>query len=325
MKAIVFTQYGSPDVLQFSDVKRPAPGDDEVLVQVHAASVNSWDWDLLKGIPFPNRMMFGVMKPKTGRLGIDIAGRVERVGVGVKQFRPGDEVFGDISGCGMGAFAEYAIARENALAPKPSGLTFEQAAAVPHTAILALQGLRDMGQVRKGHRVLINGAGGGAGTFGIQIAKYHGAEVTGVDRPEKFELLRSLGADHVIDYATEDFAKDGPVYDLILDVVTHRSIFDYKRALAPGGTYVMLGGGSYGRVYQTAFFGPMISLAGKKTMGVLMHEPNRGLDVVTELIETGKIVPVIDRTYPLAGTPDALRYFGSGQAKGKIVITMNLE
>jgi NADPH:quinone reductase-like Zn-dependent oxidoreductase len=322
MKAIVFEKYGPPDVLQLKEVEKPTPKDNEVLVRVHAASVNSWDWELLRGRPFLNRLLFGLFKPKIRILGIDIAGRVEAVGKNAKRFRPGDEVFGDLSGSGMGGFAEYVCARENALTPKPASMTFEEAAAIPHTAILALQGLRDKGHIKKGQKVLINGAGGGAGTFGVQIAKSFGAEVTCVDSPEKFDMLRSIGADRVIDYTQEDFTKDGPVYDLILDVVTYRSIFDYKRALAPKGIYVMLGGGSWGRVYQTIFLGPMISMAGRKKMGILVHKPNKDLDTIKELFEAGKVVPVIDKRYTLSEVPEALRYLGEGHAKGKVVITL---
>ena len=264
MKAIVYTRYGPPDVLQLQEVEKPAPKDNEVLVKVHAASVNSWDRDLLSGTPFINRLLFfGVLKPKTKILGCDIAGRVEAVGRNVKQFQPGDEVFGDISGCGFGGFAEYVCAHENSLAMKSASMTFGEAAAVPQTAVLALQGLRDKGQIQKGQKVLINGAGGGSGTFAVQIAKSFGAEVTGVDSTGKLDMLRSIGADQVIDYTQEDFTNNGQVYDLILDVVTYRSIFDYKRALSPKGIYVMLGGGSWARVFQNMFLGPYISMTGE--------------------------------------------------------------
>jgi len=270
MKAIVYSRYGPPDVLELKEIARPTPKENEVLVKVLAASVNSWDWDLLRGTPFANRLMFGIVKPKIGILGCDIAGQVEAVGRNVKQFQPGDEVFGDISGCGWGGFAEYVCARENVLALKLASMTFEEAAAVPQAAVLALQGLRDKGKIQPGQKVLINGAGGGAGTFGVQIAKSFGAEVTGVDSASKLDMLRSIGADHVIDYTQEDFTKNGQVYDLILDVVTHRSIFDYKRALSPMGIYVMLGGGSWARVFQTMFLGPLISMTGSKKMGLLI-------------------------------------------------------
>jgi NADPH:quinone reductase-like Zn-dependent oxidoreductase len=322
MKAIVCTKYGPPEVLKLEEVAKPTPKDNEVLVKIHAASINSWDWGLLRGTPFMNRLVFGVLKPKTKILGCDIAGRVEAVGRNVKQFQPGDEVFGDISGCGWGGFAEYVCASENALALKSAGMTFEQAAAVPQAGLLALQGLRDKGHIQKGQKVLINGAGGGAGTFAVQIAKSYGAEVTGVDSTGKLDMLRSIGADHVIDYTQEDFTKKGQHYDLVLDVVTYRSIFDYKRVLSPKGIYVMLGGGSWARVYQAMFLGPWISMTGSKKMGILMHKPNKGLAFMKELLEAGKVVPVIDKRYPLSKVPEALRYFGKGDAKGKVVITV---
>ena len=322
MKAIVYQKYGLPDALQLKEVEKPSPEDDEVLIKVHAASVNSWDWDLLRGKPFANRLMFGLLKPKIKILGVDVAGRVEAVGGNAKQFQPGDEVFGDISGCGWGGFAEYVCARENALVLKPAGMTFEEAAAVPQAAVLALQGLRYKGQIQPGQKVLINGAGGGAGTFAVQIAKFFGAEVTGVDSTRKLDIMRSIGADRVIDYTGEDFTKNGQLYDLILDVVTYRSIFDYKRALSPKGIYVMLGGGSWARVFQAMFLGPLISMTGSKKMGILMHKPNKDLAFMKELFEAGKVVPVIDRCYPLSDVAEALRYFGEGQAKGKVVITV---
>ena len=220
MKAIVYHKYSPPDVLELNEVEKPTPKDDEVLIKIHAASVNSWDWDLLRGKPFVNRLLFGLLKPKINILGVDIAGQVEAVGRNVKRFEPGDEVFGDISGCGFGAFAEYVCARENVLALKSTSMTFQEAAAVPQAAVLALQGLRDKGQIQKGQKVLINGAGGGAGSFAVQIAKSFGAEVTGVDSTGKLDMMRSIGADQVIDYTQEDFTKNGQVYDLILDVVT---------------------------------------------------------------------------------------------------------
>jgi NADPH:quinone reductase-like Zn-dependent oxidoreductase len=243
MKAVVYTIYGPPEVLQLKQVEKPTPGDDEVLIKVHAASVNSWDWDLLRGVPFVNRILAGLLKPTKIRiLGCDIAGRIEAVGKSVKLLRPGDEVFGDLSGCGWGGFAEYVCARDNAVVLKPANMTFEQAAAIPQAGLLALQGLRDKGQVQAGQKVLINGAGGGVGTFALQIAKSFGAEVTCVDSANKLDMLRSSGAGHVIDYKKEDFTWNGQHYDLILDVMGYHSIFDYKRALSPRGKYVMVGG-----------------------------------------------------------------------------------
>ena len=235
MKAIVCTKYGSPDVLQLKEVAKPIPEDNEVLVEVHAASVNDWDWGLLRGKPFLNRLLFGLLKPKIKILGSDIAGRVEAVGRNVKQFQPGDEVFGDISGCGWGGFAEYVCARENALALKPASMTFEEAAAVPQAAVLALQGLRDKGQIQPGQKVLINGAGGGVGTFAVQIAKSFGAEVTGVDSTRKLDMVRSIGADHVIDYTQEDFTQSGQRYDLILDVDGISFDFRLQACIKPQG------------------------------------------------------------------------------------------
>jgi len=320
MKAMVYTKYGTPDVLQLKEVEKPDPEDNEVLIKVHAASVNSWDWDLLRGTPFVNRLMFGLLKPKV-ILGCDIAGRVEAVGRNVKQLQPDDEVFGDLSGCGWGGFAEYVCARENALALKPACLTFEQAAAVPQAALLALQGLRYKGQIQPGQKILINGAGGGVGTFAVQMAKSLGAEVTGVDSTQKLEVVRSLGADHVIDYTQEDFTKNGKPYDMILDVAGFRSIYDYRRVLGPGGVYVMIGGSS-ALVFQLMFLGPWISMVGSKKMGILLHKPNKGLDFITGLFEAGKVEPVIDRRYPLSEAADALRYFGAGLARGKVVITL---
>ncbi len=322
MKAIVFTKYGSPDVLQLKEVAKPIPKDNEVLIKVHATSVNDWDWGLLRGKPFVNRLLFGLLKPKIKILGVDIAGQVEAVGRNVKQFQPGDEVFGDISGCGMGGFAEYVCARENVLALKSAKMTFEEAAAIPHTAVLALQGLRYKGQIHKGQKVLINGAGGGAGTIAVQIAKSFGAEVTGVDSTSKLDMMRSIGADQVIDYTQEDFTKNEQRYDLILDFAAYHSIFDYKRALSPKGIYVMVGGSS--RVFQgVMFLGRLISMTGSKKMGILMHRPNTNdLVLMKELLEAGKVVPVIERRYPLSEVPEALRYFGEGHAKGKLVITL---
>ncbi|MFC2002239.1 NAD(P)-dependent alcohol dehydrogenase [Chloroflexota bacterium] len=290
------------------------------MIKVHAASVNDWDWGLLRGKPFVNRFLFGLLKPNK-ILGCDIAGRVEAVGRNVKQFQPGDEVFGDISGCGFGAFAEYVCARDNVLALKPASMTFDEAAAVPQAAVLALQGLRDKGQIQKGQKVLINGAGGGAGTFAVQIAKSSEAEVTGVDNTSKLDMMRSIGADHVIDYTEEDFTKNGQRYDLILDFAAYHSIFDYKRALNPKGIYVMVGGSS-ARFSQVMFLGSWISMTGSKKMGALMHKPNKDLAFMKELLEAGKVVPVIDRRYPLGEVAEALRYFGEGHAKGKVVITL---
>jgi NADPH:quinone reductase-like Zn-dependent oxidoreductase len=320
---MVYTEYGSPDVLQYLEVEKPAPGDNEVLVKVHAASVNEWDWSLLRGVPFVNRLITrGFQKPKVTILGNDIAGRVEAVGSSVTRFQPGDAVFGDISGRTWGGFAEYVCARESALMLKPPGMTFEEAAAIPHTALLALQGLNHAGPIGPGQNVLINGAGGGAGTFAIQLAKLAGAEVTGVDRAGKFGGMRSLGADHVIDFTQEDFTRNGRQYDRILDVAAYRSVFDYQRALSPGGAYVVVGG-SMLRILQIALVGPRIAKTEDKHLSLLAHHPNQGLDEIIALFEAGKVKPIIDRRYPLNETAAAFQYYATGQAVGKIVITVD--
>jgi len=319
MKAIVHTKYGSPDVLEFKDVEKPTPKDNEALVKVHAASLNAADLEHLRGTPMVR--MEGLRKPKYKILGSDIAGRVETIGINVKQFKPGDEIFVDLSVCGFGAFAEYVCVPEKALALKPVSMTFEEAATLPQAAILALQGLRDKNQIQPGQKVLINGAGGGVGTFAVQIAKSFGAEVTGVDSTEKLDMVRSIGADQVIDYTQEDFTKSGQHYDLILDVVVSRSISDYKRALNPKGILRMVGG-SMARVFKAMFLGSLISRS--KKMSIVMWKPNKKEDLVfiTELLEAGKVVPVIDRSYPLSEVAEALRYLEEGHHQGKIVITV---
>lgn len=322
MQAMVFTKYGPPEVLKLKELAEPRPENNEVLIKVYAASVNSWDWELLRGTPFVNRLMAGLLKPKKLKiLGCDIAGRVEAVGKNVKQFSPGDEVFGDLSRCGWGGFAEYVCARDNALVLKPTSMTFEQAAAIPQAGLLALQGLRYKGEILPGQSVLLNGAGGGVGTFAVQIAKSFGAEVTGVDSTKKLDLLRSLGADHVIDYTQEDFTKNQQRYDRIIDVAGYRSIFDYRRALSPRGIYVMVGGSS-ALVNQLLFWGPWMTMTTSQKMGLLLHKANKGLEIMAELFESGKIVPVIDRCYPLSEVAEALRYFEEGEVQGKVVITV---
>ena len=319
MKAIVCTKYGPPEILQLKEVEKPTPKDNEVLIRVHAASVNASDWEFLKGKPLYTRM-WGLLKPKNQILGSDIAGRVEAVGGKVKRFRLDDAVFGDILER-WGGFAEYVCAPEDALMLKPASMSFEEAAAVPQAAVVALQGLHDKGKIQRGQKVLINGAGGGGGSFAVQLAKLSGAEVTGVDNMEKLDMMRSMGADFVIDYIQEDFTQNGKLYDLILDFVASHSIFDYKRALTSSGMYVLVGG-SMTHIFQTLFLGLLISITGTKKMGILGAKPNKGLALMIELIESGKVVPVIDKRYPLSEVPKALRYLGEGHAKGKVVITM---
>jgi NADPH:quinone reductase-like Zn-dependent oxidoreductase len=316
MKAIVYERYGTPDILQLKEVEKPTPKEDEVLIEVQAASVNYSDWVYVRGKPFVARLMgSGLLKPKKMMLGADVSGRVEVVGRNVEQFRPGNEVFGDLSVCGWGGFAEYVSVPENVIASKPVSLTFEESAAVPQAAIVALQGLRDEGQIQPGQKVLINGASGGIGTFAVQIAKSFGAEVTGVCGTRNLDMVRSIGADHVIDYTREDFTQNGQQYDLILDIKAYRSISDYERALSSSGMYV-LAGGSVLRILQTA-------LTRDEKMHNFQARPNqKDLVLMAELIESGKVVPVIDRRYPLSEVAEAVRYYGEGHAKGKVVITV---
>jgi len=322
MKAIVYTKYGSPDVLQLKEVEKPTPKEDEVLIKVHAASANAADWHLLRADPFLVRLDSGLLKPKNQRLGADMAGQVEAIGSNVKEFKVGDEVFGDLSGCGFGAFAEYVSVPENVLALKPANMSFEEAAAVPMAAVTALQALRDKGEIQSGQKVLINGASGGVGTFAVQIAKSFGAEVTGVCSTGKMDMVRSIGADHVIDYTQEDFTKSGRRYDLILAANGDKSLSDYKRALSPGGIYVV-SGGSMAQIFQGMLLGPLMSMTGNKKMGGLLAVPKqKDLAFMKELIEAGKVVPVIDRHYPLSEVPEAIRYLEEGHARGKVVITM---
>jgi NADPH:quinone reductase-like Zn-dependent oxidoreductase len=323
MKAMVYHTYGSPDVLNLEEVERPTPKDDELLIKVHAASANARDWRLLRADPFLVRLMGGgFLKPKNTILGADVAGQVEAVGRNVTQFRPGEEVFGDLAACGTGSFAEYVAVPETALALKPVNLTFEQAAAVPMAAVTALQGLRDTGHIQPGQKVLINGASGGVGTFAVQIAKAFGAEVTAVCSTNKVDMVRSLGADQVIDYTQEDFTQNGQQYDLILAVNGYHPISAYKRALRPKGIYVMAGG-STAQLFQALLLGPWMSRTGSKKLGALSAKPNqKDLVFMTELLEGGKVVPVIDRCYSLREVPEAIRYLEAGHARGKVVITV---
>ncbi|MBI2867028.1 MAG: NAD(P)-dependent alcohol dehydrogenase [Chloroflexi bacterium] len=323
MKAIVYTEYGPPDVLQLKEVKTPAPKDNQVLVRVHAASANAADWRLLRADPFLVRLMTGgLLRPRHQILGADIAGRVEELGRNVRQFQPGDEVFGDTSGCGFGGFAEYVCVPENALALKPASMTFEEAAAVPLAAGTALQGLRDKGQIRPGQKVLINGASGGVGTFAVQIAKSFGAEVTAVCSTRNLDTARMIGADHIIDYTTEDFTKSGHRYDLILAANGYHPLLDYRRALGPKGIYVVTGG-PLAQMLQAMLLGPWISMIGGRKMVGLSAKPNqKDLVFLKGLAEAGKVKPVIDRQYTLSEVAKAIRYLEEGHAKGKVVITV---
>ncbi len=320
MKAIVHTKYGPPDVLQLKEVAQPIPKDNQVLVKVHAASANPLDWHGMRGAPFIARLDGGFLKPKNTSLGADIAGRVEAIGAAVTQFKPGDEVFGVCSG----GFAEYAVAAENKLALKPANISFEAAAAVPVAAITALQGLRDKGQIKPGQKVLVNGASGGVGSFAVQIAKSFGTEVTGVCSTQNLDMVRSIGADHVIDYTQEDFTKNGQLYDLIYDAVGNRSVSDYMRALSPQGICAVAGFTTLPRLFEHMVIGPRRSKAGGKQVGLMgLAQPNqKDLIYVKELMEAGKVVSVIDRCYPLSDTAEAIGYLEQGHARGKVVITV---
>ncbi len=320
MKAFVYTKYGPPEVLQLKEVAKPTPKDDEVLIKVRAVSVNRSDWEGLRGKPLYARLG-GLLRPRQQILGSDIAGRVEMAGRNIRRFRPGDEVFGDILPR-LGGFAEYVCARESALALKPASMTFEEAAAIPQAAVIALQGIRDKAQVQPGQKVLINGAGGGAGTFAVQLAKLYGAEVTGVDNTGKLDFMRSLGADHVVDYTREDFTKNGKQYDLILDIVAHSSVFAYRRALRSNGSYY-LAGGSVATIFQILLLRPWISMIESKKVRILAVRPNiEDVDFMKELIEAGKVTPAIDKTYPLSEVPKAIGFVGEGHARGKVVVSV---
>lgn len=320
MKAIVSPKYGPPDVLEFKEVEKPTPRDNEVLVKVCASSLNQYDWHLLTADIFLVRLNMGLLKPKNPIPGADIAGRVEAIGRDVKQFRPGDEVFGDISASGAGGCAEYVAAPEKSLALKPNNMTWEQAAAVPMAALTALQGLRDPGKIQRGQKVVIQGAAGGVGTFAVQIAKALGAEVTAVCSTRNMEQARSLGADHVIDYTKEDFTQSGQQYDIIFAANGYHSLADYKRAMTPRGVYVMAGG-TPRQMFQALLLGSWMSERNGKSMQVLTARPSQDdLNFMKELIEAGKVRSVIDKCYPLRETAEALRYLGAGHARGKIVI-----
>ena len=320
MKAIVYTQSGSQDVFQLKEMAKPAPADDQVLIKVCAASANPLDWKTMR-VPSFLRLISGRLLTKKDKvLGCDIAGRVEAVGRQVKQFQPGDEVFG-VKGF-AGAFAEYVCATENKLALKPANISFEEAAAVPVAALTALQGLRDQGRIQPGQKVLVDGASGGVGTFAIQIAKSFGAEVTAVCSARNVDTARAIGADHVIDYTRGDFTQSGQRYDLIIGANAYRSVFDYRRALTQDGTYVLVGGGLV-QILQFLALAPFLSLIGSKKMRFFIAKINRNdLVFLRDLLAAGKVVPVIDRRYPLSGVADALRYLEDGHARGKVVITV---
>ena len=321
MQALTFHKYGAPEDLKLEDVPQPVPGPGEVLIQVKATSLNSMDFEVLQGKPWVNRLLFGLRRPRRIRsLGGDVAGRVEAAGAGVRRFVPGDEVFGDLCGAGMGGLAQYVCAPEKALARKPDGMRYEEAAAFPQAGVLALQGIRDYGRVQAGQQVLINGAGGGVGTFAVQLAKMYGAEVTAVDSGAKLHLLRGLGADHVLDYTQVDYTRQGVRYDMILDTQAYRNVADYRRALAPGGIFVMVGG-SMALVFRLLWLTPWHIVRGRQRLRILMHRPNCNLEDLIALYAAGKLTPVIEGCRPLAEAPQALRRLGEGAVLGKLVIT----
>lgn len=323
MKAVVYTQYGTPDNLTFTEVDKPAHNDNEVLIKIHAASINSWDADSLTGKTFLGRLISGLFKPKHKILGADVAGVVESVGKNVTDFQPGDEVFGDIAGAGFGGFAEWVAVPGKLLAKKSSMMSFEQAAALPQAGLLAIQGLRYKKPLQQGQHLLINGAGGGVGTLALQYAKSIGAEVTCVDKEEKFDILRSLGADHFIDYRKQDYTRTNEQYDYILDVIAHRSVADYKRALKPGGVFAMIGGSMGGLLFRLMVIQPFISKFQSKQLGIMGYRVTRNdLTELSRLFEEKKLMPVIDKCFPLHETSDAFRYFEHGNFKGKIIITV---
>ncbi len=322
MKAVVYEKYGSPDVLQVKEVAMPVPKDQQILVKVKAASVNSWDWDMLTGKPYLYRLLFGLFKPKLKVLGADVSGVVEAVGNNVTHFKKGDEVMGDISSETWGGFAEFVCANEKYWVRKPTSMAPEQAAAIPQAATLALQGLNSRGGITKGQKVLINGAGGGAGTFAIQLAKLHGAEITAVDHPSKLDLLKSLGADHVIDYTRENYTENGQRYDRILDFVASQSVRKYKNSLTENGVFVMVGG-KITTILQVVCLGALAAWRSNKKIGLLVWKPlTQDIAYLNQLFTEEKLTPVIHKTYTLAETPQALWEIGQGKVKGKAVVVI---
>lgn len=323
MKAITYYEYGSVENLKPEEVEKPTPKDKEIRVKVKAASINSWDWDLVQGTPFYVRLVGGgLRKPIKKILGCDVAGIVDSVGTKVTRFKVGDEVFGDISQYGWGGFAEYACVNEKAFIKKPENMSFEDAAAFPQAGVMALQGARDFKIIKPGDKVLINGAGGGVGTFAIQLLKLLDADITGVDRTSKLELMQSLGAKNVVDFTKEDFTKSDIRYDYIIDVVGHHSIYDFKRSLKPGGEYRMIGGPS-SLILQAMFVAPFLSMVTNKKLGILGHQPNKGLDHLIELYNKKELEPIIDSIFPLAETAEAFRHFGEGHVKGKVIVKVD--
>jgi len=321
MKAIVVNKYGGPEHFQLKDVDKPTPKEDEVLIKIHATAVNDYDWCLMTGKPYLYRLMFGLIKPNNQIPGMELSGVIEALGEKAASFKVGDAVYGDISDYGFGSFAEYICINAKALVLKPTKMSFEEAASIPHAAMLATQGLIDIGKIQTGQQILINGAGGGVGTFGLQIAKLKGAVVTGVDTGDKLKMMKLIGFDHVIDYKKEDFTKNGLCYDLILDAKTNRSIFSYMHSLSIHGRYVTVGG-ELSRLLQIFLLKPWFSKFSQKSIAIVVLKPNKDLDYVNELYEAGKIKPIVDGPYKLSEVPELIQYFGEGKHTGKVVITL---
>ena len=321
MKAIVCSKYGSTADLQLMEIEKPVPKANELLIKVQVSAVNDYDWALVRGKPYIYRLIFGLKKPKNPVPGMELAGVVEATGSNVSVFKVGDEVYGDISNYGFGSFAEYCCINEKAVVLKPAGMSFTDAASLSHASMLAWQAIIEKGKIQQGQKILINGAGGGFGTFAMQIAKLYSAEVTGVDTDEKFSIMKSMGFDHVIDYKKEDFTKNGQQYDLVLDPKTNRSAFTYLRSLKPNGRYVTVGG-HIGKLLQILFFKFWVGLFSRKSLHIVALKSNRDLAFIHELYASEKIKPVIDGPYPLSETPKAIQRFGEGKHIGKVVITI---
>ena len=324
MKAIIITKYGSPETLQLKEIEKPVPQENEVLVRIHSSAINDYDWSLVRGKPYLYRLIFGIFKPKRKIPGMELSGTIEELGANVTLFKNGDAVYGDISNYGFGGFAEYICINQKALKLKPEKMSFEEAASIPHAAMLAVQGLIDYGEVQQGQQILINGGGGGVGTLALQIAKQFTAEVTGVDTGEKLKMMNSIGFDHITDYRKEDFTKNDEHYDLILDTKTNRSTFSYLKALKAGGRYVTVGG-NLNRLLQMFFLKPLINLFSKKKIFIVALKPNKDLDYIHKLFEANKIKCIIDGPYSLSEVPRKIQYFGEGKHSGKVVITVHPE
>lgn len=322
MKAIILEHYGLPRTLKIGEVATPVPKDNEVLVRIHSASINDWDWGVIRGKPFVIRLFYGLRKPKFNIPGVDISGKIEAIGDKVSSFKIGDDIYCDLSDSVFGGFAEYVCVPEEILSPKPFGISYNEAAALPHASVLAFQGLLEQGKLTSGQRILINGAGGGVGTLGIQMLKSFGVNVTGVDSAEKLDLMKNMGFDSVIDYTKTDFTTTGEKYDLIFDTKSYKSVFKYARSLNKNGIYVTAGGSMF-RVLEVALLGPLISFFTSKKLSVLILEPNKGLEQISKFVDKGQLRPLIDGPYDFDKIPELIQYFGEGRHYGKIVVEID--